>query len=80
MPPPRTNPALRSHPSRALLPIRPDPLRGAGDELATLQRGPKRLNDLRNHPPSEDHRQHSNQRVLRRCDDRADPRNDLRTS
>jgi hypothetical protein len=51
----RTNVALRHHPPRALLPIRPDLLRGAGAELATLQRSPKRLNDLRNHPPSEDH-------------------------
>ncbi|MGZ6639352.1 MAG: hypothetical protein ACXVII_41775, partial [Solirubrobacteraceae bacterium] len=41
------------------------PLRGVGDELAALQRGPKRLNDLRNHPQSEPHRQHSDQRVLR---------------
>jgi len=55
-----------SQPPTPHLTIRPDALRGAGDELAALQRGPKRLNELRNHPLSEDHRQHSDQRVLRR--------------
>jgi hypothetical protein len=59
--------ALRDHPPRPLLPIRTNPLRRIGDELAALQRSPKRLHDLRNHPPSEDH---NNTPINKRCDHR----------
>ena len=40
----RTHPTRRDQPPPALHTIGPDRLRGAGDELATLQRRPKRLN------------------------------------
>lgn len=43
------------------------PRRGVGDELATLQRGPKRLNSLRNHATREaGHRHLQSMAVLRR--------------
>ena len=57
--PPRPSSALPSSDT-----YRPPPPH-LSDERAALQRGPKRLNNLRTHPPSEDHQRHSNQRVLR---------------
>ncbi len=72
----RAYPAVVGDPARALLAVGARLEGGIVDELAALQRGPERLNSLRNHVVSEAGHRHL--RSSGCCEDRVNPRFGLR--